>query len=163
MKFVDKYALVPIERYNQLIKRGYLEDKNISNEKQQGLGKRETLTDKPKQNRQEKESEVNSQTEEIFSHKSAEDNNKGFVINNPTTESLKNETQPILDDGNYGKDDLVEKVTTTKKKTDLLGKVTATKKKTKPLKNKKIKFFPLPPPGVLNNPSKRHIKWVKLF
>lgn len=146
MKFADKYALLPIDRYNQLIKRGSINRDSgfITSEKQEGSGLRGELTHKPSESEQ-KKPQPEKGVELIDEHSTTPDKQPTLETTSQpertTSESPLIHKEPFS--GEYMKNDQLEKPNTRKKV-------------------KKPKY-PRLPPGTPNTQTKKNIGWVRLF
>lgn len=155
MKIVDKFALVPIERYNQLIKgENYTENKynNTGKEPDKKSSKEVISTDSLPNNDKEL---FTSNTSNITSDKDPSS------ITNITAD--KDNKKGRGDETELISDNLVKKgrksftkdtnPKSEKKVIDIDGKIL----------RKRKKAIPRPPPGIPNKVRKRHFRWLKLF
>jgi hypothetical protein len=163
MKFVDKYAIVPIDRYNYLIKHFNINEQNISSEEQSGSGsgKEKIVPDENPNSIIEKKTteeiiepitrgfETNIKTDpketiqSDIAKKTVEDNETKETI-----ESKDNKVNKISDSNIYNPDSSLHK---------------PVKLKIKHKKKQKINNILALPPGIPNKRTKKHSKWVKLF
>lgn len=148
MKFIDKYALLPIERYNQLIKRSNPDRGEDNTIDQQGLGQ-EPFTDT---------SEGAGKNNITNSTETTNTKQKQYIGNKDVT----NSTDSVL----RGEEPLSNN---TDQKQHITNKTIPTKGAQKPHKVKpskkinKTHKIPPPPPGIPNTQSKNYIRWEKLF
>lgn len=142
MKFVDKYALIPIDRYNHWIKQLDInEEKNIS-KKQTGSGGKDI----------QEEENISFKEQPVIDTKDTIDISNIDKVEKQTVQdhSSKTQLQGITD----FKDQPVHSNSTKDNKL---------KNKIKKSKKKKIYKVPPLPPGIPNKPSKTPLRWVSLF
>jgi len=135
MKFVDKFALVPIERYNQLFKGINSENNKIEHTEQKGAGEEQ-------------------KTEDIDRKKA------GKIVNEPLDTKI-NDSREIHTKSNNSTQ-IGNKTGNKAIKEKNYKKAPTGKTIAKPNK-KAFRKFPPPPPGIPNILKKSDFKWLSLF
>jgi hypothetical protein len=143
MKFVDKYALIPIDRYNHWIKQLNINEEKGTSEKQTGSGGKDI---------QEEEEKTPFEEQPDIDTKVTTDKNNIDKIEKQTIQDSSSKT---LVQGTT--DFKVQPVHSNSTKDNKL------KKKIKKSKKKKIYKVPPLPPGIPNKLSKTALRWVSLF
>ena len=172
MKFIDKFALVPIDRYNLLVK-----DKNNSLEggesrdKEKGSGEKpltHTTLDKTSNKKEQLNPVIIGEGDTLTYNPS----DKRKKLTHTSSEKFPEKRLQIsLDGTNYEDNNSPQNVTSTVNNKHT-GEVDITtdagnskdKKRIKRLRKiPKIVKLPLPPPGIPNRPIKNKFIWLKLF
>ena len=161
MKFIDKFALVPIERYNLLIKdnntllggggsvgkeKGSVEEKPLekNSDKEEQLTPSEKL---PRERFQPGVDVTNYEENHLPQNVNNVDDKKHTADVNSSTDNLKDKKR-------------VKRQRKPSSSTDNLKDKKRIKRQRKP---SKIAQLPLPPPGIPNRPIKNKFIWLKLF
>jgi hypothetical protein len=141
MKFVDKYALIPIDRYNHWIKQLNINEEKGTSEKQTGSGEKDI-----------QEENLPFKEQPDIDSKDTTDIRNIDKFEKQTVQDLSSKTQ-------------VQGTTDFKEQPELPNHSKDNKLKNKIKKSRKKKNYKVPPlpPGIPNKPSKTPLRWVSLF
>lgn len=172
MKFIDKFALIPIDRYKLLIKdKNNILEEDDSVNKQKGSGEGEPQPDNPLE-KAPKVGEQVSHTPSEFVEKGGGGKvpkERGHISPAPPEKIAEKRGKLRADDAKYEENYSLQSVRKVNKKkhtgnVDVDSDNTEDRKRVKrQRKTTKTEQFPAPPPGTPNRRIQNRFMWLKLF